>query len=56
MKEQRSKPTGKRSLGKPTRWEDKTTMYLEEIDVNRRNWVDSAHLFKTPCECGGECC
>ena len=24
------------------RWENNITMYLKEIDVNIRNWVDSA--------------
>ena len=37
------KPTGKRPLGKPRRrWEDNIRMYLEEIDINAGNWVDSA--------------
>ena len=37
------KPTGKRSLGRPRRrWEDNIRMYLKEIVMNIRNWVDSA--------------
>ena len=37
------KPTGKRTLGRPRRrWEDNIRMYLEEIGINARNWVDSA--------------
>jgi hypothetical protein len=37
------KPTGKRPLGKPRRrWEDNNRKDLEEIDINMRNWVDSA--------------
>ena len=36
-------PTGKRSLGKCSRrWEDNIRMYLKEIGINTRNWVDSA--------------
>ena len=36
--------TGKRLLGRPgRRWEDNIRMDLEEIGINRRNWVDSAH-------------
>ena len=36
------KPTGKRPLGRPRRrWED-IRIYLEEIDINAGNWVDSA--------------
>ena len=36
-------PTGKRSLGRPRRrWEDNIRVDLEEIDINTRNWVDSA--------------
>ena len=35
--------TGKMSLGRPRRgWEENIRMYLEEIDINTRNWVDSA--------------
>ena len=38
-----SKPTGKRPLGRPKRrWEDNIRMNLEEININTRNWVDSA--------------
>ena len=37
------KPTGKRPLGRPRRrWEDNIRMYLEEIDINASNWIDSA--------------
>ena len=37
------KPTGKRPLGRPRRrWEDHPRMDLQEIGINRRNWVDSA--------------
>ena len=37
------KPTGKRPLGRPRRrWEDNIRMHLEETDINKRNWVDSA--------------
>ena len=36
-------PTGKRLLGRPRRrWEDNIRMYLKEIGINTRNWVDSA--------------
>ena len=36
------KPTGKRPLGRPRRgWEDNIRMYLKEIGVNTRNWIDS---------------
>ena len=35
--------TGKRYLGRPIlRWEDNIRMDLKEIDINMRNWVDSA--------------
>ena len=35
------KPTGKRSLWRPRhRWE--VRMDLKEIDINTRNWIDSA--------------
>ena len=35
--------TGKRPLGRPRRkWEDNIRMDPKEIDINRRNWVDSA--------------
>ena len=37
------KPTEKRPLGKlRRRWEDNIRKDLEGIDVNTRNWVDSA--------------
>ena len=37
------KPTGKRPLWRPRRiWEDNIIMYLKEIGINARNWVDSA--------------
>ena len=37
------KPTEKRPLGRPRRrWEDNIRIYLEEIGINARNWVDSA--------------
>ena len=37
------KPTGKGPLGGPrSRWEGNITMYLKEIGINKRNWVDSA--------------
>ena len=36
-------PRRKRPLGRPRRrWEDNIRMYLEEIGINTRNWVDSA--------------
>ena len=35
--------TRKRPLGKPRqRWEDNIRMYLKEICINTRSWVDSA--------------
>ena len=35
--------TGKSALGRPRcRWEDNIRMNLKEIDINTRNWVDSA--------------
>ena len=38
-----STPTGKRPLGRPRRrWEDNIRMDLKEIDMNTRNWVNSA--------------
>ena len=38
------RPTGKRPLGRPRRrWDDNIRMYLKEIGINTRNWVDSAH-------------
>ena len=37
------KPAGKRPFGRPRRkWEDNIRMDLKEIDINTRNWVDSA--------------
>jgi hypothetical protein len=34
-------PTGKRPLGRPRcRWKDNIRMYVKEIGVNTRNWVD----------------
>ena len=37
------KPTGKRPLGRPRRrWEDNIRIDFKEIDMNTRNWVDSA--------------
>ena len=37
------KPKGKILLGRPRRRrEDNTTTDLREIDINMRNWVDSA--------------
>ena len=37
-----SKPAGKRPLGRPRRrWEDNIRMYLKEMGINTRNWVDS---------------
>ena len=37
------KPTGKRPLGMFMRkWEDNIRMYLKEMGINTRNWVDSA--------------
>ena len=37
------KSTGKRSLRRPRRrWEDNIRMYLKEISINTRNWIDSA--------------
>ena len=36
------KSTGKRPLGRPRRrWEDNIRMYLKEIGINTRIWVDS---------------
>ena len=38
-----AKPTRKIPLGRPRRmWEDNFRMDLKEIDINTRNWVDSA--------------
>ena len=45
MEEGRSalKNLGKRPLGRPRhRWEDSIRMYLKEIGINTRNWVDLA--------------
>ena len=37
------KPTGKRPLRRPRRrWENNIKMDIEEMDINTRNWVDSA--------------
>ena len=37
------KPTGKIPSGRPRRrWEDNIRMYLKEICINTRNWVDLA--------------
>ena len=37
------KPTGNRPLGRSRRrWEDTIRMDLEEIGMNKRNWVDFA--------------
>ena len=37
------KPIGKRPLGRPSRrLEDNIRMDLKEININTRNWVDSA--------------
>ena len=39
------KPTGKRPLGRPRRkWEDNITIYLKEMGINTRNWVNSAEV------------
>ena len=49
--------TGKRPLGRPRRrWEDNIRMNIKEIDINTRNWVDSAQdtLLESPCECSIE--
>ena len=36
----RSKPTGKRPLGRPwRRWEDNIRIYFEEIGINAGNWL-----------------
>ena len=38
-----STPAGKRPSGRPRRkWEDNIRMDLMEIDINTRNWIDSA--------------
>ena len=34
-------PTGDRRSRR--RWEDNIRMYLKEIGINKRNWVDSDH-------------
>ena len=37
------KPIGKTHLERPRpRLEDNIRMYLKEIDINTRNWIDSA--------------
>ena len=36
------KPSGKRPLGRrKCRWEENIRMYLKEIGINTRNWIDS---------------
>ena len=38
------KPIAKRPLGRPRRrWEDNVRIYLEEIGISARSWVDSAY-------------
>ena len=38
------KATGKRPLGRPrSRWEEDIRKVLKEIDINTRNWANSAH-------------
>ena len=38
-----NKPTRKKPFGRPRcRWEYNTRMDFKEIDINTRNWVDSA--------------
>ena len=37
------RPAGKIPLGRPRRrWEDNIRMYLKEIDLNTKNWIDLA--------------
>ena len=51
------KPTGKRPLGGPShRWKDNIRMDLKEVDINTKNWVDSAQNrdYWRPCDCGIE--
>jgi hypothetical protein len=37
------RPTGKSPLGRPRhKWEDNIRIYLQEICINTRNWIDSA--------------
>ena len=37
------KTTGKRPLRRPTRrWDDNVRVYLKEMDVNAKHWIDSA--------------
>ena len=39
----KSKPTGKRPLGRPRRrWEDNIRMDLKEIGINAESWVDTS--------------
>ena len=39
----KGKATGKRPLGRPRRrWENSIRIYLKEIGIKTRNWVDSA--------------
>ena len=46
---------GKGSSGRPKcRWEDNIRMDPKEIGINTRNWVNSAEILKSPCECGIE--
>ena len=40
-------------MGRPRRrWEDNIRMELEEIGINKRNWVDSLRIRRALCECG----
>ena len=36
------KPIGRRPLGRPRRRWDDITMYLKEIGINTRNWIELA--------------
>ena len=39
------KPTERESLGRlRCRWEDNIRIHVEEMGINTRNWVDSAHF------------
>ena len=41
------KSTGKISVGRPRcTCEDNICMYLEEISINTRNWIDLAHCME----------
>ena len=43
MKNLTIKPTVKTSLGRPRRkWDENVRMYLKQIGINTRNWVDLA--------------